>query len=180
VSSTLDVLVLAAHPDDAEIGCAGTIRRCAQAGARVGIVDLTRGEAGTLGTVEERANEAAAAAKLLGVARRENLGLPDGAIAEDDSAMTAVIRMLRQLRPTLLLAPFERDVHPDHVATSRIARRAFFHAGLARVRPDLGAAARPKALLFYPALEAVEPTFCVDISPVMDEKRGEMAPLEKE
>jgi bacillithiol biosynthesis deacetylase BshB1 len=173
--NAVDLMVLAAHPDDAEIGCGGTILRCADAGRRVAIVDLTRGETGTRGTPEQRAKEAEAAVALLGVVTRENLGMPDGALTEDEASVAALVEVIRRLRPAILLAPFERDVHPDHVAAAHLARRAFFHAGLVKVRPDLGAPFRPRALLRYPSLESVTPTFCIDVSAVAERKRAVIA-----
>ncbi len=175
MTAPFDLLVLAAHPDDAELCCGGTILRCTDAGCSVAIVDLTRGETGTRGTPEQRAREAEAAARSLGIATRENLGLPDGGLADDERALVGVIGVIRRLRPTLLLAPHERDIHPDHAAAARVARRAFFHAGLKNVHPELGAPTRPRVLLHYPSIEAVEPTFCIDVSAVAARKRAAIA-----
>lgn len=169
---TTDVLVLAAHPDDAEIGCGGTILGLTDAGRSVAVVDMSRGENATRGTPELRAREAEASAALLRIAERRNLGLPDAGIVVDDAATRAVVREIRRLRPTLMFAPLERDAHPDHEATARIARRALFLAGLQKVFPDLGAPHRPRRLLHYFGNDPAEPTFCVDISALVERKRA--------
>ncbi len=167
-----DVMVLAAHPDDAELGCGGTMLDLTDRGASVVIVDITRGEKGTLGTPETRAAEAKAAAEMLGVRERRNLALPDAGLRDDDTALAAVVGAIRELRPQLLLAPAVRDVHPDHEATGRVARRAFFHSGLRNSLPDAGAAYRPRRIVYYPGNDFVEPTFCVDIGEFTDRKRA--------
>lgn len=169
--TTVDVLVLAAHPDDAEIGCGGTIVDLVLRGHRIAIVDMTRGEKGTLGTPERRAEEAAAAAKILGVGERVNLGLPDAGLRDDEPCLRAVVEQIRRLRPTLMLAPTSIDVHPDHAATGLVAARAFFHAGLRNVYPDLGEAHRPQQVLYYAGNDLIRPTLCVDISSHVDRKR---------
>lgn len=165
-----DAMVLGAHPDDAEIGCGGTILQLVDAGRRVVIVDATRGERGTLGTAEDRSAECAAATARLGVAGRHNLELPDTELAADAESTLRLVRVLRRERPRLLLAPLPVDVHPDHVALARLAERAFFHSGLAHYAPDAGAPFRPRLLLRYPGNDPVEPTFCVDISAVAARK----------
>lgn len=167
------LLVVGAHPDDAEIGCGGLILRLTRAGHRVAVVDCTRGESASRGSVEQRAAEAAQAADRLGLCGRENLGLPDGFVEDDDTALRALVAVLRRLRPQLLLAPHPVDAHPDHVVVAQACRRAFFHAGLARIWPELGAAGRPRALLRYAGNDlAGPPTVCVDIAGVAADKRA--------
>lgn len=173
--ATTDVLVLAAHPDDAEIGCGGTILRLTGAGRRVAIVDATRGEAATRGTPRTRAEEARAASAVLGLSARENLGLPDGAVAVDDASVRAVVEPIRRLRPRVLLAHLPVDVHPDHVAVAELARRAYFHSGLRNFAPDAGPPHRPRLLVRYFGNDAQPPSFCVDVSSVFDRKRDAVA-----
>jgi bacillithiol biosynthesis deacetylase BshB1 len=170
-----DALVLAAHPDDAEIHCGGTILKLVAAGRRVVLADMTRGEKGTRGTAELRAAECAAATAMLGVAARENLALPDTALRDDDAALAAVLGAIRRHRPRLMFAPWPKDLHPDHEATGKVARRAWFHAGLRNVHPELGEPFRPGMLLFYPSHDAVEPTLCVDITDHVDAKQQVIA-----
>ena len=169
-SDAFDAMVLAPHPDDAELSCGGTILKLVAAGARVAIVDMTQGEKASRGSARERAAECAAATARLGVAARENLTLPDAEVRDDEPALRAVLGALRRLRPRLLLAPMERDLHPDHAATGAVAGRAFFHAGLVNLWPELGPPHRPKVLLRYALHEEVDPSLCVDISDVAETK----------
>lgn len=168
-------LFLGPHPDDVEIAAAGTILRLVRAGHRVAIVDLTAGEMGSRGTGPERLQEANAAAVRLGVADRRNLGLPDTGLVADDLAVQKVVGVLRELRPRLLFAPHERDVHPDHVTAAQLAGKAWFLAGLVRYAPALGAPHRPRLLIRYPGNTPVEPTFAVDTSDLADDKREVIA-----
>jgi bacillithiol biosynthesis deacetylase BshB1 len=171
VSTNFDAMILAAHPDDAELCCGGTILKMLETGKRVAIVDMTRGEAGTLGNAESRANECAAATELLGVQERSNLALPDSRLQDDLQTRTLVVGAIRRLRPRLLFAPHTEDLHPDHAATGRVAREAFFCAGLAKFAPDQGTAFRPTQLISYPGNDHVTPSFCVDISAYEGQKR---------
>ena len=165
-----DAMFLAPHPDDVEIAAAGTILRCVARGQRVVVVDATRGEKGSRGTETERAAEAAAAARLLGVVARENLGLPDTQVQADDQATRKMVALMRLAKPTLLFAPVERDVHPDHVAVATLASRAFFLAGLRNYAPELGLAHRPRLLIRFPGNVPLEPTFAVDIGELAERK----------
>ncbi len=170
-TEAMDVVVLGPHPDDAELGCGGTILKLTAAGRRVAVVDLTRGEMGSLGDPQTRAAECAAASARLGLTERRNLGLPDARLRDDETALRALIEALRALRPSILIAPLERDVHPDHAATGALASRAFFTAGLAALWPELGAAHRPKLFLRYPLHhELPVATLCVDTSGQADAK----------
>ncbi len=166
----VDVMVLAPHPDDAEMSCAGTVLRLVGEGKRVAIVDMTRGEMGSRGTPEIRERECAAATTRLGVTERINLELPDAHLTDSDAELAAVVGAIRKLRPRLLLAPMDRDTHPDHAATGAVAGRAFFVAGLVRWHPELGAPHRPSLVLRYPLHHEVEPAVCVDIAAVADAK----------
>jgi len=165
-----DLLVLAPHPDDAEICCGGLILQLTSSGRRVVVADLTRGEKGSFGTPQQRLAECEAATAVLELHRRVNLELPDTGLRDDDDAVRAVIEVLRAERPRVLAAPLEHDAHPDHAATGRIARRAWFLAGLKNAFADAGEAWRPRHLLRYPLHDVVEPTFCVDIAAVADRK----------
>ncbi len=129
----LDILVLAAHPDDAEISCGGTIAKHVSLGHKVGIVDLTRGELGTRGTPEIRAEEAAEAAKILGVEIRENLGLKDGFFQNDPQHQLAVIRAIRKFKPDIVLANAVFDRHIDHGKGASLGYDACFLSGLVKV-----------------------------------------------
>lgn len=168
----LDALVLAAHPDDAEISLGGTILRLVDAGRAVGVLDLTRGEMGTRGTSADRDRETAAATKLLGLALRRNLGLPDGRVEVTLGAREELARILRQHRPEVLFAQHEVDLHPDHAACGRLAREAWYLSGLARMAEgDAGTPARrPRHLFHYMGHVPFEPTVVVDIDDVWQRK----------
>lgn len=165
-----DALFLGPHPDDIEIAASGTILRLVAAGLRVAILDATAGEKASRGTGAERAAEAAAAARALGVAERHNLGLPDTGVVADDAAVRLLVAELRGARPRLLFAPAERDVHPDHTAVAQIAGRAVFLAGLRNYAPELGGAHRPRLCVRYAGNVPHEPTFAVDISDLAERK----------
>lgn len=128
-----DVMVLSAHPDDAELSCGGTVKNLTSEGKCVVFVECTRGELGTRGTPELREQEAANAAKILGVVDRECLSLPDGHIMHTNENIHAVVRAIRTWRPTLLLIPPSVERHPDHEAVHRLARSAAFLSGLAKI-----------------------------------------------
>lgn len=165
-SKPLDVLAIAAHPDDAELSCGGTLAGCVRRGYRVAILDLTRGEMATRGTPETRAREAARAARLLGVHHRENLGLPDSALEVTTKSKRAVAARLRALRPRLLILPYWEGRHPDHVAASRLGYEACWLAGLRKADLE-GRPHRPFKILYaslYDETGRVPPTFVVDIS----------------
>jgi bacillithiol biosynthesis deacetylase BshB1 len=168
---TLDALFFGAHPDDVELTSGGLAALLASHGHRVGMVDLTAGEAGTRGTPELRAREAQAAARVLGVETRICLGLPDtGLLSSDRGQLSAVVACLRQHRPRLVVAPDRHDPHPDHIEASRLVARAFLLAGLAKVEAP-GERHSPGRLLFatYRTL-APAPTLVVDITPVLERR----------
>jgi N-acetylglucosamine malate deacetylase 1 len=165
----LDALFFGAHPDDVELSAGGLAALLASYGHAVGIADLTRGEMGTRGDVEERAAEAAAAARELGVAWRGSLGLPDlGLDRHDRAQQRAVVACLREHRPRLVVAPDPEDAHPDHVEASRLVERACYLAGLASFGAEPGGAPpvrhRPERLLFAIYRGAVRPHLVVDVS----------------
>ncbi len=168
----LDLLVIAAHPDDAEISVGGTLARLVAAGARVGVLDITRGELGSRGTRADRDAEAAAATALLGLAWRGNLDQPDGRVEATVAAREELARHLRRLAPDVVLAHHEEDPHPDHVASGRLAREAWYLSGLRRLaEQDGGAAARrPGRLARFMSHRRFEPTLIVDITDVWPQK----------
>lgn len=163
----LDVLAVAPHPDDAELGVGGTLAKAAREGRAVGVLDLTRGELGSKGDPETRAREAAAAARVLGLAWRENLGLPDGGLADEPEAARILAMQLRRSRPRVLLAPHPEDRHPDHVDAAALVRRAVHLAGLARADVE-GEPHKPERVLWYPGNEPVHPHLLVDVSTTIE------------
>lgn len=165
----LDILVLAAHPDDAELGCAGTIVKHLAIDKKVGIVDLTRGELGTRGTVELRAAEAEESSKIMGLTVRENLGLPDGFFQNDQEHQLAVIRAVRKYRPDIVLTNAVNDRHSDHGKGASLAYDSCFLSGLAKIetKDDSGVkqeAWRPKGVYHFIQSQYIQPDFVVDIS----------------
>jgi bacillithiol biosynthesis deacetylase BshB1 len=168
----LDLLVIAAHPDDAEICVGGTLLALVDAGKKVGILDLTRGEMGTRGSLEERERETAAADRLLKPAWRGNLGLPDSRLEATLENRERLARVLRELAPTFVLAQHDEDLHPDHAAAGRLAREAWYLAGLARVaeRDGGGPARRARHLFHFMGHVPFEPTIVVDVSAVWARK----------
>lgn len=180
----VEVLAFGPHPDDVELFCGGVLARAAALGYRTAIVDLTRGEKSTRGTPEQRAAEAQEAARVLGVAVRENLELPDGGLAGDldeppasgGSRVARVVDVLRRLRPELVLVPWERERHPDHAAASAIVTRALFFAGVRRW-PDDGdhVPFTPRQVLYYPMRHVAEPSLVVDVSEAYETKTAAIA-----
>lgn len=168
-----DVAAVCAHPDDAELAMGGTLALEAARGRRVALVDLTRGESGSRGTPEIRAAEAAEAARILGVAHRESLNLPDARLAISPDQKDPVVEALRRLRPRVVLLQHWQQRHPDHAAASRIVYDACFLAGLRNYQPALGPPFRPLKLVYaLPMTETGEiaPTLVVDVTPVWETK----------
>jgi bacillithiol biosynthesis deacetylase BshB1 len=167
---SVDLLVVGAHPDDAELGAGGTLALLAHRGKRTAILDLTRGELASRGTPAERAAEAAEAARVLGVAHRENAGLPDGGIDNTAEQRAAVIVVLRRLRPRVLLVPAAPDRHPDHAAAFALLHDANFLSGLGKL-PG-GEPHRAARIFGYHAYadQEREPTFVQDISETLELK----------
>lgn len=172
---SLDLLFVGAHPDDIEFSCGGWVAAAVARGQQVGLLDLTRGELATNGTPEIRAEEATAAAAVLGVAVRENLGLPDGGVSSESSAVDGVVEVLRRLRPALLIGPWVEARHPDHAAAGRLLERAHFLGGLLRHRPELGTPWRARRLIRYPQRQEIRPDFVVDITAHAAIKRDAIA-----
>jgi bacillithiol biosynthesis deacetylase BshB1 len=165
----LDVLAIAAHPDDAELTCGGTLARCAEGGYRVGVLDLARGEMATRGSPEIRAQEASCASEALGLVVRENAGLPDAHLHSTDENRRVLVSAIRRLRPRVVILPFARGRHPDHRIASELGRDACFLSGLAAYGDELsnGAAAhRPHKILYALSYreDPVKPTFVVPLS----------------
>ena len=170
----LDILVFAAHPDDAELSMGGTISKLTQENYKVGIVDLTKGELGTRGNEKTRQKEAAKADKILNVSVRVNLGIPDGDIQRTKENLMMVIREIRKFKPKIIFAPYCRDRHPDHQDASALVKEAMFSTGLPKVKTFGNRieqkAYRPKKLFYYMQTYTFEPTFIVDISDSFDMK----------
>ena len=171
----LDILAIAAHPDDVELGCAGTLLAHAAQGQKVGVIDLTRGELGTRGTAATRASEAAASTATLGLHARENLGLPDGFFQNTQAEQLAVIRAIRKYQPEIILANAFQDRHPDHGRAAKLIADSCFLAGLRKVETrdedgNLQEAWRPKQVFHFIQDTYQEPTLVVDISSVINTK----------
>jgi N-acetylglucosamine malate deacetylase 1 len=166
-SPACDTLAIAAHRDDVEQTCGGTLLKMAERGRRTAILDLTQGEMGTRGTVEDRAREADEAARLLKVRWRQALDIPDGRVENTYDNRLKVARVIRELRPRVLILPYWQARHPDHATASVLGYEAAFLAGLAKL--DLGAAPHRPYKIIYASLYAdVRPTFVVDISEQFD------------
>jgi N-acetylglucosamine malate deacetylase 1 len=159
----LDILALAAHRDDVEQTCAGTLLKMAERGYRTGILDLTQGEMGTRGTAEDRANEAADAARILKVSWRQALDIPDGRVENTWDNKLKVARVLREQRPHVLILPYWEGRHPDHYTASILGYEAAFLSGLAKL-PLEGSAHRPFKIIYASLYRDVRPTFVVDIT----------------
>jgi bacillithiol biosynthesis deacetylase BshB1 len=167
----VDVLAIAAHRDDVELTCAGTLLRAVDAGHRTGILDLTAGETGTRGSAELRAQEAERAAEVLGVSERRNAGLPDAHLQNTDQMRRAVVEHIRHFAPRVVILPFAVGRHPDHRRASELGRDACFLAGLAKY-DAVGAPHRPFKILYALSYreDPVKPTFVVDITPQFERK----------
>lgn len=162
MESGLDILAFAAHPDDAEIGCGGSLALAVEAGRRVAVADLTMAEGSTRGNPVLRQKEVQAASEQLGLAERYNLGLPDTKLGSDLDQRDPVIQLIRETRPKVVLAPYWVDRHPDHEAAGRLIKQAFFYAGVSSV--GKGEAYRPERLYYYLLHHPFEPSFVINIS----------------
>ena len=170
----VDLLAFGPHPDDIEIGMAGTVAKHAALGARVGLCDLTRGELGSNGTPEARVQEGDAAARVLGAAWRVNLGLPDGGLSPTRDQVTVIAELIRRAQPSILAIPHARDRHPDHGAAHLLLVRAIFDAGLRRF-PATGDPLRARAVCSYFINDHGAPSFVVDVSEFYERKREALA-----
>lgn len=170
----LDILAFGAHPDDVELGCAGTILKEISLGKKVGIVDLTRGELGTRGSAEIRDQEATAAAKILGVSVRENMQMRDGFFVNDEKHQLEIIKMIRKYQPEIVLCNAIDDRHIDHAKGSKLVSDACFLSGLMKIETELDGekqlAWRPKVVYHYLQWKNIEPDFVVDITGFNDQK----------
>ena len=171
----IDILAFGAHPDDVELGCAGTISKAVFEGKKVGIIDLTLGEMATRGTTDIRAKEAQISGELLGVVFRENMNFKDAFIFNDESHQMKVIAALRKYKPKVVLCNALRDRHTDHAKASDLVRHACFLSGLPRIetRDEQGktqTAFRPKHVFHYIQWEELSPDFVVDISGFLPKK----------
>lgn len=169
---TIDALAIGAHPDDAEFGAGGTLLRLASLGYKTGILDMTRGEMGTRGTPEERAQEAEDAARVLGLSYRGTLDLGDGFVTDTPEARAAMVGVFRRLQPKIVLTHYWEEPHPDHVATASIVRHAQYLAGLNKYAavPEL-ARHRPFCIAHYSLPRWVIPSFIVDVSEFAQRKQ---------
>ncbi|MEI7509456.1 MAG: bacillithiol biosynthesis deacetylase BshB1 [Flavobacterium sp.] len=170
----LDILAFGAHPDDIELGCSGTIAKEISLGKKVGIIDLTRGELGTRGSVEIRNAEAQQAASILGISVRENLDMRDGFFVNDEQHQLKVIEMIRKYQPEIVLCNAVDDRHIDHGKGSKLVSDACFLSGLRQIKTELSGIAqeawRPKVVYHYIQWKNLEPDFVVDITAFMDIK----------
>lgn len=171
-SSPLDVLVVAPHPDDAEIGVGGTLLACRQQGLRVGVIDLTTGEPTPHGSLERRASETDAATKILGLDWRANLGLPNRSLQADLESRRALATVFRLTRPKIVVAPYWDDAHPDHVVASRLADDARFWSKLSKSDMPGEPYWPPKILYFFSIHLRIhpKPAFVFDITTHIDVK----------
>ncbi|WP_404984865.1 bacillithiol biosynthesis deacetylase BshB1 [Chryseobacterium sp. M5] len=169
-----DILAFGAHPDDVELGCGGTIAKLISEGKTCVIVDLTKGELGTRGTDQTRKEEATEAAKILGVASRENLGLKDGFLVNSEEYQLEIVKMVRKYRPEIVLANAIDDRHPDHAKAAKLVSDACFLAGLRKIETVLNGEIqevwRPKQIFHYIQWKHIQPEFVIDISEHLDKK----------
>ena len=170
----LDILAFGAHPDDVELGCSGTIAKEVSLGKKVGIIDLTRGELGTRGSVAIRNEESAKASEILGVTVRRNLDMRDGFFVNDEAHQIKVIEMIRKYQPEIVLCNAITDRHIDHGKGSKLVSDACFLSGLRQIKTELNGEAqeawRPKVVYHYIQWQNIEPDFVVDISEFIGKK----------
>lgn len=174
LAKAVDLLAIGPHPDDIEIGIGGIVAKHAALGHQVGLCDLTAGEMGSNGTVEERLAEADAAAAVLGAAWRVNLRLPDRALGRDDRQARDIAGLVRRTRPRVVAIPYWSDRHPDHVAASQLLTEAVFSAGLRRYAAE-GDAWKPESICYYFINDSAPPSFVVDVSDHYEVKRRALA-----
>ena len=167
----VDILAIAAHRDDVELSCGGTLIKAVTLGRTTAVIDLTQGELGTRGSAELRGEEAEKAAHVMGLAARENLGLPDGGVLNTPETRARLAVLIRRFAPTVVIAPSIRGKHPDHTMSSQLIRDACFAAGLKKVEPQ-GPPHRPRKVIHCLAdrEDNVKPTFVVDITDTFEKK----------
>jgi bacillithiol biosynthesis deacetylase BshB1 len=170
----LDILVMPVHPDDAELGCAGTILKHIALGHKVGIADLTKGELGTRGTAEIREQEAAKAAEILGLSVRENIGIPDGLFTNTPEYQLKVIESIRKYQPHVIITNAYHDRHPDHGRANELVETSAFLSGLRRIETSFDGKAqeawRPKMVLHFIQDRYIEPDIIIDVTEYWDKK----------
>lgn len=168
---TVDILAIAAHRDDVELTCGGTLIKAVSLGRKTAVIDLTAGELGTRGSAQLRGEEAENAAKIMGLSARENLGLPDGGVVNTPETRAQLAVMIRRFKPAIVIAPSMRGKHPDHTVSAQLIRDACFVAGLKKVEPDIPVH-RPRKVVHCLAYreDNVKPTFVVDITDVFEGK----------
>ena len=168
---TVDILAIAAHRDDVELTCAGTLIKAVRLGRTTAVIDLTAGELGTRGSAELRGEEASRAASVMGLSARENLGLPDGGVVNSPETRALLAVAIRRFRPSIVIAPSMRGKHPDHSVSAQLIRDACFVAGLRKVDPDVPAF-RPRKIVHCLAYreDNLKPTFVVDITDTFEKK----------
>ena len=170
----LDILAFAAHPDDVELSCGGTIIKHADLGYSIGIIDLTQGELGTRGTVEIRKAESEAASKILGLKIRENMQFRDGWFKDDEEHRLKIISKIRQYQPEIILANAIEDRHPDHARASKLVKESAWLSGLKNIKTEFEGnsqqAWRPKHVYHYIQYNAITPDFVVDITGFTERK----------
>jgi bacillithiol biosynthesis deacetylase BshB1 len=179
-TAPLDILAIAAHRDDVEQTCGGTLLKAAQRGQRAGILDLTQGEMGTRGTAEDRAREAADAAKILGAGWRRALDIPDGGVENTWENRLKVASVIRETRPRVIILPYWKGRHPDHYTASLLGYEACFLAGLSKLNPSATVSAatdttklpphRPFKIIYATLYYDVRPSFVVDITQQFEQK----------
>lgn len=174
MKNKLDILVFAAHPDDAELSCSGTIMKHIDAGYKVGIVDLTQGELGSRGTIESRYQEAETSSKILGIHDRTNLKMRDGFFEINEENKRLIIEQIRKYKPSIVFANAVSDRHPDHGRASKLVSEACFYSGLRMIETQLDGevqeAHRPDAVYHYIQDYRIEPDFVVDVTEYFERK----------
>jgi N-acetylglucosamine malate deacetylase 1 len=175
----LDVLAIAAHPDDIELSCAATVHKLCSEGKIVGILDLTQGELGTRGSKEIRRKEAEASSKIIGLSMRINLKIPDGGIVVNKKNIIRVIQVVRHYRPDILLFPHWLERHPDHEHANKICRESWFYSGLEKISTKWEGKHqqphRPVKYFHYMQKYEFQPSFIVDVSKNYDKKKEALA-----
>ena len=169
----MGILAFSPHPDDAELGCGGSLILAADAGLRVAIADLSEGEMASRGTAEQREREKQKATDLLGLCTRLSVGLPDTEIGTDPAHRLPVIQLVRETRPRIVLTPYWEDRHPDHAAAGKLVQEACFFAGVSKVGE--GQTHRPERVYYYMLHHPFTPSFVVDISSVWERKMAVVA-----
>jgi len=170
----LDILAIGVHPDDVELGCAGTLLKHIEKGHKVGICDLTKGQLGTRGTPEIRLQEAERSAKIMGAVVRENLGMQDGWFTHDKEHILSISKVIRKYKPEIVLANAKTDRHPDHGRAAKLITEACFYSGLKAIKQESDGVIleswRPRAVYNYVQDRHLAADFVVDITPYMEKK----------